>query len=260
MGSKRKSPGRRPIIDSAAKVAMLAAIREGRRLDAVAASYGVTLQAFYSARRRDAVFAAAWADAHSLSAEAERRGAGSGNEEAGDEVQVASNNRRLLQRRRMRHVRFDERRKGIFLAHFARSCDLIAAATAAGVCERTVYNHVRRDPEFAEAFQAALEEGYRRLEAEALRARLGAQQRLRSAMEAAEAAGELLPVAEEGVEFDRAMTMLARWDRRDGRLGWREVRHGRRRHYTFEEAIVILDKKLDAFGLRHRLGPPGKGG
>jgi hypothetical protein len=256
MGGKRKSRGRRPIIDAAAKVAMLAALREGRRLEEVAAAYGVTLQAFYSARRRDPLFAAAWADAHALSAEAERRAPPA---EAGGEIRIASNNRRLMQRRRMRHVRFDERRKGVFLAAFALSCDLLAAAAAAGVCERTVYYHLQRDRAFAEAFQAALEEGYRRLEAEAVRGRLEAQKRLRAAIEAAEAAGEPLPVAEEGLEFDRAMKLLARWERRNGRLGRREVGHGRQRRWTFEEAIEALDRKLSNLGLRRVSVEAGEG-
>lgn len=259
MGGKRKSPGRRPAIDAGAKVAMLAALREGRRLDEVAAAYGVTLQAFYSARRRDPLFAAAWADAHALSAEAERRAPGEAGETGGD-MRIASNNRRAMQRRRMRHVRFDERRKGIFLAAFARSCDLLAAAAAAGICERTVYNHLRSDRAFAEAFQTALEEGYRWLEAEAVRQRLEAQKRLRAAIEEAEEAGEPLPIAEEGVEFDRSMKLLARWDRRDGRLGPRQVGHGRQRRWTFEESITLLDKKLRNLGLTGGDPPPERGG
>jgi hypothetical protein len=159
----------------------------------------------------------------------------------------------------MRHVRFDERRKGVFLVHFARSCDLIAAAAAAGVCERTVYNHIRKDPAFAQAFQAALEEGYRRLEAESVRRRLEAQERLRAAIEAAEESGEPIPAAEEGAEFDRTMKLLARWDRRDGRLGWREVGHGRRQNMAFDEAITALDRKLRALGLP-RADPPAPEG
>lgn len=260
MGGKRKARGRGPVIDAAAKVAMLAALREGRRLDSVAAGYGVTLQAFYSARRRDPLFAAAWRDAHALSAEAERRGPVEVEGETGDDLPIVSNNRRLMQRRRMRHVRFDERRKGIFLACFARSCDLLASAAAAGICERTVYNHLRGDPAFAEAFQAALEAGYRWLEAEAVRQRLEAQKRLRAAIEEAGAAGAPLPLAEEGVEFDRVMKLLARWDRRGGRLGWREVGHGRRRPWTFEEAMAALGKRMRALGLRTGAPPPEKAG
>ncbi|MEO7825971.1 MAG: hypothetical protein ABIR60_02420 [Allosphingosinicella sp.] len=256
------------MVDAGAKVAMLAALREGRRLDEVAAAYGVTLQAFYSARRRDPVFAAAWRDAHALSAEAERRPVEAGPEaeaEAGagaeveGEMRIASNNRRVMQRRRMRHVRFDERRKGIFLAAFARSCDLIAAAAAAGVCERTVYYHLRRDAAFASAFQAALEEGYRGLEAEAVRQRLEAQERLRSATWEAEAAGVPIPVAEGGVEFDRTMALLARWDRGNGRLGPRAVGHGRQRRWTFEEAIAALDKKMRDLGLPKGVPPAEEG-
>jgi hypothetical protein len=256
MGTNRKKRGRKPIIDAAAKVAMLAALREGRRLDAVAAGYGVTLQAFYSARRRDPVFAAAWADAHSLSAEAERRPAEAEPEVAGAE-RIVSNNRRVMQRRRMRHVRFDARRKGVFLAAFERSCDLIAAAAAAGVCERTVYNHLRGDSAFASAFQPALEAGYKWLEVEAVRLRLDAQARLRSAMAEAEAAGEALPLAEAGMDFDRAMKLLARWDRGGGRLGPREVGHGRQRRWTFDEAIGALDRKLRSLGLP-RGAPPAE--
>ncbi len=162
------------------------------------------------------MFAAAWGDTHRLSADAERRPAAEASAEgAGEQVRIVSNNRRLVQRRRLRHVRFDTERKGILLAASAQSCDLIAAAAAAGICERTVRYHLRSDPAFAEAFQAALEEGYRRLEAESVRERIQAQQRIRAAMEAAEAAGEPLPVAAEGAEFDRTIKLLARWDRRD---------------------------------------------
>ncbi|HEX8126972.1 MAG TPA: hypothetical protein VF548_15460 [Allosphingosinicella sp.] len=263
MGAKRKKVGRRPIIDSAAKVAMLAALREGRRLDEVAAGYGVTLQAFYSARRRDPLFAAAWRDAHSLWAEAERRPveAGAGAETgAGGEVRIASNNRRAMQRRRMRNVRFDSARKAVFLAAFERSCDLLEAAAAAGVCERTVYNHLRSDPEFERAFQAALESGYRWLETETVRLRLEAQARLRSAIAVAESAGEPIPLAEEGLEFDRAMKLLARWDRGGGRLGPRQVGQGRQKRWSFEEAIALLDAKLVNLGLRRGAAPPAGAG
>lgn len=282
MGGKRKTRGRRPIIDAAAKVAMLAAVREGRRLDEVASSYGVTLQAFYSARRRDALFAAAWADAHALSAEAERRcpsttvppvplpgpstglqpvplpeqargGMSSGRN---DDLSIAPNNRRRLQRRKMRHVRFDARRKGAFLAHFAWSGDAIAAAAAAGVCERTVYNHRRSDPAFAGAFQAALDESYLWLEAEAARERLEAQRRLRAAVEEAERGGDPVPPEVQAAEFERTMKLLAHWRRRGGRLGAREVGRGRLRRMDFDDAMVLLKKRLDRLGIKVHLPPP----
>ncbi|HEX8468952.1 MAG TPA: hypothetical protein VF620_14225 [Allosphingosinicella sp.] len=93
-----------------------------------------------------------------------------------------------------------------------------------------------------------------------MRQRLEAQKRLRAAIEEAEETGGPIPVAEEGVEFDRAMALLDRWDRRDGRLGFRKVSPGRQRVWTFEEAIALLDRKLDNLGLRMRARPPAGAG
>lgn len=253
MSGNRKKRGRPARIDAAAKVAMLAALREGRRLDAVAAGYGVTLQAFYRARRRDPLFAAAWRDAHALSAEAERRVGQRG----GDGACIVPNNRRALQRRRMRHVRFDAERKGAFLAAFAWSCDLGAAAAEAGVCERTVFNHIRSDPAFAAEFRGALKQGYRWLEAEAVRQRIEAQARLRAAIEEAEEKGHKRPLAEEHAEFDRTMKLLARWRRPDGSLGARQSRATRERRMSFEEAVGLIDRDLRALGLRRNSPPEG---
>jgi hypothetical protein len=247
MSGNRKKRGRPPRIDAAAKVAMLAALREGRRLDEVASGYGVTLQAFYAARRRDPLFAAAWRDAHALSAEAERRPYP---HRRGEEIHIAANNRRMLQGRKMRHVRFDADRKGAFLAVFARSCDLGAAAAEGGVCERTVFNHIRSDPAFAAEFRRALKLGYLWLEAEAVRQRLEAQDRLRAAIEEAEEKGDPPPLAAAGVEFDRTMKLLARWRRPDGGLGPREASGSRERRMSFEEVIALIDQDLRALGLR----------
>lgn len=157
-------------------------------------------------------------------------------------------------------MRFDERRKGIFLAYFARGCDLIAAAAATGVCERTVYNHLRVDQVFKAAFQAALEEGYVWLEAEAARQRLEAQQRLRHAMDEAEARGDPLPTKQAGLEFDRTMKLLARWDRRHGRLGPRGVRRVHQQRMSFDDAMALLARRLRNLGIRIEMPPPeGRG-
>jgi hypothetical protein len=248
-------------VDAAAKVAVLAAFREGRRLEEVADAFGVTTQAFYAARRRDKLFDAGWRAAHAAAAEAERRLARNGDAEpaAGGgegEERIVPNNRRLLQRRKLRHVRFDEKRRALFLSHFRWSCDALAAAAEAGVCERTVYNHLRADPQFAEEYQAALAQGYLRLEAEALRQRLEAQKRLRAAMDAADAGTAPLPAGDVAAEFERVMKLLARWDRRHGPPGRRTVQPSAERAWTFDEAIVALDKRLRALGLRSADPPP----
>jgi hypothetical protein len=172
------------------------------------------------------------------------------------EERIVSNNRRLLQRRRLRHVRFDGRRRAVFLAHFRWSCDALAAAAEAGVCERTVYYHLKGDSAFAAAFRDALEEGYARLEVEMVRRRLAAQARLRAATEAYEAGMGPFPAAAMAAEFERTMTLLARWDRRDdGRPGLQVKRPSSSRGWTFDEAIALLDKNLRALGA-HTSGSP----
>ena len=51
------------------------------------------------------------------------------------------------------------------------------------------------------------------------------------------------------------MKLLARWDRRGGGIGFRQVRHGRRKRMRFEDAIVLLVRKLRALGLPRPLPP-----
>ncbi|HEY0313870.1 MAG TPA: hypothetical protein VGC56_15435 [Allosphingosinicella sp.] len=278
-------------LDAGAKAAVVLGLMDGARVVDLAAGLGVTAQAFRNARKRDPLFDAGWRAAQAASAEAERRaarerrilrsgavGAGEalGGGEAGragaalglgegvdacedmaGEERIVCNNRRLFQRRRMRHVRFDVRRRGVFLAHFAWSCDLLAAAAEAGVCERTVYVHLRTDAEFHALFQAALEQGYAWLEAEAVRQRLAVQQRLRAALEAsapaadADAASSCAGTeAELAGEFERVMKLLTRWDRRQGGApAIRRHRPSAEQAWTFEEAITALEKRLKAVGL-----------
>ncbi|HEX8621168.1 MAG TPA: hypothetical protein VF718_04290, partial [Allosphingosinicella sp.] len=84
-------------------------------------------------------------------------------------------------------------------------------------------------------------------EAESVRQRLEAQRRLKE---------NLLPAGELAQEFERVMKLLNRYDRRDGRIAAREVGHGRRQRWTFEQAIDLLDRKLDALGMPRALPPP----
>jgi hypothetical protein len=217
--------GRRRIGDRA-KERFLIALRRGVRLEEAARQGGFTLSGFYGARRRDAAFAEGWREALADSAARER---------------FTANNRRPVQRRRMRHVRFDEERQAAFLDHLRGTCDTQAAADAAGVDKSTVYKHLRKDAGFAEEFQAALETGYIELEAAALRQRIEAQEKLR--------AGGLAE-GEAALEFEQALKLLDRHDRRNGRVGLRQVSHGKLKAWSFDEAIVALDRKLRAFGLR----------
>ncbi|HMG47519.1 MAG TPA: hypothetical protein VK614_08690 [Allosphingosinicella sp.] len=251
-------PARR-LIDTVVKVRFLASLRAGAHRDAAAREAGFSPRALYTARRRDPVFRLGWAWALELSAADEREqeraarvrdggpadaGADAGAD--GDGIEITPNNQRALQKRKVRSVRFGAARRKIFLDHFAGTADAFAAAEAAGVSYSTVYQHRARDPQFAEDWDTALRQSYVLLEAESVRQRLAAQAKLRETPE---------PTGEMAKEFERVMLLLARMDRRDGRIGTREVQHGRQRRWTFEEAMVALDKRLRALGLRH--GIPG---
>jgi len=234
-------------IDAAAKAAFLAALRAGAHRDEAARQAGFTWRGFHSARRRDPAFRLGWTWALELSAaDARADRASSGGPAPADETAIAPNNNRRLQRRQ-RRLRFTDARKQIFLDFFAGTADAFAAAEAAGVGYSTVYDHRRKDPEFAEAYDETLASAYAMLEAEALRQRLDAQRDLREGR---------MPKGEMAQEFERVLKLLARYDRKDGRIGPREIGRGRQRRWTFDEAIEALDKKLRALGLRRGL-PPG---
>jgi len=212
-------------MDDAAMGIFIAAIRRGAALEDAARSAGFTLGAFWKVRKRDAAFDEAVEEAMEVS-NAPRF--------------IAPGNGRRWQLRRPRRLRFVEWRREVFLAHFALTCDETAAAEAAGVSTSTVCRHRQRDPDFAEAHQRALELGYPRLEAEALRQRLEAQRRLREDIVPADG----VPV-DAPLEFDQALKLLQRYERKGGKVGVRTVGHGRCKRWTFEQAIEALDRQLD---------------
>ena len=160
---------------------------------------------------------------------------------------IEGGNRRLLQLKKRRGFSFDERRQQIFLDHFAGTADEHAAADAAGVSYKTVWAHARRDPGFAALREEALRLSVAVLEAEAVRQRLAAQQRLRDNLE---------PTGEMAQEFERVMKLLARFDRRDGRIASREHAPSASRAWSFEDGIKALDKALDSLGVRRGVLPP----
>lgn len=245
-----KPPPRR--IDAAAKLRFLKGVRAGQSRRDAAAGTGFGWQAFYQIRRRDPLYEFAWLAAMELSARdaQDARRAAETLREVQAEGTIEGQNRRLLQLKRNRGYRFDERRKQIFLDHFAGTADEHAAAAAAGVSYVTVRSHVRRDPGFAALRDEALGMAYAVLEAEAVRQRLEAQQRLRANLD---------PKGEMAQEFDRVMKLLARYDRRDGRIATREHAPAPSRAFSFEDAIVALDKALDSLGSRRAPFPAPDG-
>lgn len=245
MSGKSDSRGRLRPIDAAARAAFIHCLRRGLRREDAAEAAGFSLAGFYGARRRDPAFAREWSEALAAAPAAERRARAY---DTRGEVRIAPANRRLYQRRRRRNVRFDERRRALFFAHFVWSCDTKAAAGAAGVSESTVHLHRRTDPAFEADYRAALEQGTILLEAEAVRQRLEAQRRIRAALDSAPPDAPVPAGTAE--EFERVMKLLARFDRKPRRPQREAAPGSARRVWTFDDAIALLEERLKALGVQ----------
>ncbi len=171
------------------QAAAVAALSDGARVAAAAKKAGFATQTLYRSRARDELFRAAWAAAV---------------EESARPRLVAPRGGRRWQAQRMRRTHFTPERKEKFLEHFAATCDVTASAAVAGVSESTVYNHRRSDPAFAAGWQEALEQGYARLEAEAVAQRIAAMKALKVRLGKTLAA----PDCEAAAEFERVMHLL----------------------------------------------------
>lgn len=203
--------------------AFVASLESGAGVEAAAAEARVAVSTLYCRRERDEGFARAWDEAVAKSS---------------GPVLVWNQAKRRYQKQASRRVRFGPARKQVFLDHFAGSCNLAASAAAAGVCTSSVHRHLARDAAFAEAFQAALEIGYRLLEAEALE-----QARL------AQAAYRIDPASPEGaMSFDKAMQLLREYKRGQGKIGLRPG-GGRRPGLSFGAAVALLEKRLTVLGV-----------
>jgi hypothetical protein len=80
-----------------------------------------------------------------------------------DENVVPGNRRRIQRRRGRRRELFGPRKKEKFLEALSCSCNVAAAAEAAGVCVNTPYTHRLKDAEFRELWWTALEQGAAKL-------------------------------------------------------------------------------------------------
>ena len=227
---RRGGPERR--VDALAMGVFIQALRRGAKVTEAAKAAGFGESSFYRTRRADPGFKTAWDEAL----------------EASDSPKlIKPGNGRPMQLRRTRRLRFGAAKKAVFLAHFAATCDLAAAAEAAGVSASTVRNHRLKDPEFDADCREALEQGVAHLEEEAVRERLEAQHRLKAG---------LLPASAAPAEFERRMKLLAYWRRRDGTLGPRARSRETLRRWSFDEAMKLLEKRLKA--LRIPILPPPK--
>lgn len=126
-----------------------------------------------------------------------------------DGEEIVPNCNRRLQKRRKRHAFFGKARRTVFLEHLAATCNVQASAREAGVAVSTVYANRMRDPEFRAGWEAALEQGYARLEAALLERsfRLGGRPAVRGDKEVSG------PDAPEEVDWDKGMELLRHYRR-----------------------------------------------
>lgn len=208
----------------AAQAGFLAALEGGVLIVAAARSAGVAVSSLYCRRHRDAAFAEAWEEAVAWSSTHAWR-------------PLPGRPGRLVKRRRTRFVGW---RREVFLAQLALTCDLTWAAETAGVDRSAAYRALARDPGFARAAVAAMGRGFARLERLAVREREAEAARLRA---------EIEPVGELVFDFDKALRLMRRWERPDGSIGPRFVRHGRQKGCTFGDAMAMLDRRLRGLGI-----------
>jgi hypothetical protein len=207
-------------------------LREGANHREAAEGSGFHLATFYKLRKRDPEFGA-------MCEEAIARSSG---------VRfVRGGAKRKLQLRRIRNIRFTPERQAIFLGHFAGTGNTAEAAAEAGVSESTVDKHRRQDPDFERRFLETLGQVHVKLEADLVARRVAAQRLLR----------DIEPTGEPEPEFDRAMKVLKRWDRRQGPPDSRAVGKGRQKRWQFDEALALLEKKLRNMG--YPIGPLPEG-
>jgi hypothetical protein len=142
--------------------------------------------------------------------------------------------------------RFDKARKRIFLEWFAATCNVRLAARQVGISQATAYRNRMSDPDFAEAWDRALEQGYARLEAKLLEMQF----------EAVEEPLEFDPGFDPELDFpdqklvdpDTAIALLRQHRGSTGK--GRVTRQAAGRIASDEEVRLALAKRLRAFAVR----------
>jgi hypothetical protein len=166
-------------------------------------------------------------------------------EESGESL-VAGNGRALQQRRDGTRHLFGKERKQTFLEHLAATCNVTAAAEAAGVNLATPYVHRMKDREFAEKWWLALEQGAAKLVA----------LRLQREVERAEELvlkGDMPPDERTPIDLMKLITQMREISRG---LSGGETRRGRPVEVaSLDETCKALAKRLRAFGVREGVEP-----
>lgn len=149
------------------------------------------------------------------------------------------------QRIESKGARWTQEAEELFLDHLGASCNVKRSARLAGFSKEAVYRRRRLDPGFAERWQAALEQGYVRIETALVRA---AGDRLEGRIPHPE-----LPIPEMTVRDAIAILQLHRPSvKGEGRApGWRALPR------TLDEMRVSILAKLEALDAAEEEGDGG---
>jgi hypothetical protein len=164
---------------------------------------------------------------------------------------------------------FDEERREVFLEWFAATCNVKLAAEKAGVAYQTLFKHRMKDPAFAQRWDAALQQGYARVEARLLQEvhapgviASGAKQSRLDRHGSREPRDDEVRVldeelAEEHFDPQLALQLLREHARRlstCSRQGCGREQRTTARSATSKEIADALAKRLKGFALRHGSG------
>jgi hypothetical protein len=118
--------------------------------------------------------------------------------------EIVPNCNRKPQKRRKRRQLFGARARAVFLEHLAATCNVQASAGAAAVAVSTVYANRMRGAGFRTDWDAALEQGYARLEAALLERAAREAERIEISGDAIVEGAD----APEAVDWDKGMELL----------------------------------------------------
>lgn len=119
---------------------------------------------------------------------------------------IIPNTNRRLQVSHTRRKLFGKARQEAFLEHLAATCNVTDSAAAADICVGSVYRERMRNPAFREAWGAALEQGYARLEAALLARAASGEGRPR-------VKGDKILGEAEAVDWEKAIDLLRQHQR-----------------------------------------------
>lgn len=168
-------------------------------------------------------------------------------------LRIIPNKNRDLQIAPTRRKLFGEKARDEFLEWFAATCNCALSARKIGFHYRTVIRHWREDPAFGERCEGALRMGYARLEELALRA---AEEAL-SPKKRRPPRGDRAPPPEHFAMDPMTAVQLLREHKRHiaglpGGSGRGAKPGAPPTVWSFDEAMVALEKQLKAFGIRVR--------